>query len=59
MKVIKLELTEDRLIAFGKVIRGYADIDSLDEIEIIMEVERIFKVEIPSVGDVEWMEDKR
>lgn len=59
MKVIKLELTEDRLIALGKVIREYADIDSLDEIEIIMEVERIFKVEIPSVGDVEWMEDKQ
>lgn len=59
MKVIKLELTEDRLIALGKIIRGYADIDSLDEIEIIMEVERIFKVEIPSVGDVEWMEDTK
>lgn len=59
MKVIKLELTEERLAEFGKYLNEEYNLDSLDLIETLMSAERIFKVRIPDVGDIEWMEDKK
>lgn len=55
-KTIILELTEKRLAKISRFLREQYEFDSLDLVECILKAEEVFGVEIPSVGDIEWME---
>lgn len=53
--IVQIELTEDRLKAFMDAIHKRTELDSLDEVELFIEAEKIFNTHIPFYGDMEWL----